>query len=67
MNVPLPECDEDGVPRCTERCPHHDGKRCRILGHQPDELCEPAVRDMARKLTLAVPSWRRGLTEGSSE
>lgn len=56
---PLPERDGNGVPRCTERCPHHDGKRCAILGYRPDALCEPAVREMAAKLDTLIPSWRR--------
>lgn len=56
---PMPARDEDGLPRCTEKCAHHDGKRCVILGHRPDGLCEPEVREMAAKLTALVgPSWR---------
>ena len=38
----MPNWDEN-VPYCTDRCPEHDGKRCRILGHRPDGICEPAV------------------------
>ena len=64
---PVPQRDDDGVPRCTERCPYHDGKRCAILGHRPDSLCEPAVREMALKLTTVVPAWLNGLREGSSK
>ena len=47
--APAPEWLDD-VPRCTERCPHHDGKRCRLMGFRPGPLCEPAVEAMARLL-----------------
>lgn len=35
------------VPYCTERCSHHDGKRCALLGCRPSVVCEPAVAGMA--------------------
>lgn len=35
------------VPWCDEHCPHHDGKRCRVLGLSPGRLCEPVVKQMA--------------------
>jgi hypothetical protein len=41
----------DGVPRCTDECPMHDGKRCRALGMRPSAICEPAVMWMAKVLT----------------
>jgi len=44
-----PEVDDQGVPRCVESCPAHDGKRCEILGRKPDAICEPAVAGMARE------------------
>jgi hypothetical protein len=25
-------------------CPSYDGKRCKLLGHQPDHICEPWIR-----------------------
>lgn len=40
----------DGVPMCTTACPEHDGKRCRLLGLRPSDICEPAVRQMADEL-----------------
>lgn len=45
-----PEWHKD-VPRCTERCSYHDGKRCELLGHRPDGICEPVVRQMGRLLS----------------
>lgn len=35
----------DGVPFCAEdECPSYDGKRCRLLGRQPDSICAPEVK-----------------------
>lgn len=35
---------EDGAPMCTfGKCPKYDGKRCRSIGGQPMDICEPAV------------------------
>lgn len=42
---------EGRVPRCTERCPSHDGKRCMVLGRRPESICEPAVSDPTSALT----------------
>lgn len=40
------------VPFCQDRCPHHDGKRCELLGHRAHEglPCEPVVTAMALML-----------------
>ncbi len=35
------------VPYCSEQCPHHDGKRCRLTGGRPQAICEPAVEAMS--------------------
>jgi hypothetical protein len=36
---------EGNVPYCAEeRCALYDGKRCGALGHQPGNICEPAVK-----------------------
>ncbi len=40
-----PKWDE-GIPRCQEDCPLHDGKRCELLGYQAPQVCEPMVRVM---------------------
>ncbi len=48
--TPHPVLDNNGVPLCTEHCPHHDGKRCQLLTIRPERICEPAVIDMARSL-----------------
>lgn len=40
---PEPRLDEHEIPWCDEHCPHHDGKRCELIGHRPDAICEPAV------------------------
>jgi hypothetical protein len=39
------------LPFCSHECPHHDGKRCRVIGLRPDRLCEPVVAEMARMLS----------------
>src|SRR5512138_2025044 len=52
-----------GVPTCTrEECPSYDGKRCRMIGHRPESICEPAVigyvvalRTIARDPHCAYP------------
>ena len=49
---PAPQWDGSGVPFCSEECPHHDGKRCRLLGSRPDSICEPVVTQMAKALAL---------------
>ena len=51
---PEPSVDADtGVPFCTEECRQHDGKRCRLLGFRPGNICEPAVVDLVAKLRAA--------------
>lgn len=47
---------EGDVPMCSEDCPHHDGKRCRLLGLAPGSICEPVVAEMGRALTEAMAS-----------
>lgn len=42
--APKPDLELDGVPRCRTACPNHDGRVCRILGWQPEGLCEPEIR-----------------------
>jgi hypothetical protein len=34
------------MPLCSETCPHHDGKRCAVMGIRAPSICEPAVREM---------------------
>lgn len=41
---------EDGAPWCDDRCSHHDGKRCALIGVRPGRICEPVVVEMARML-----------------
>lgn len=41
------------VPLCDEACPKHDGKRCEILGFDPGNTCEPAVREMGAVIEKA--------------
>ena len=50
---PEPAMDLDGLPRCTENCPQHDGKRCRLLGLRPSEFCEPALEQQREALATA--------------
>lgn len=38
----------NGVPFCTyEDCPEYDGKRCKMMGFRPSQICEPAVQQMS--------------------
>jgi hypothetical protein len=41
----------DEVPFCDGACPHYDGKRCRVMGLRPDNICEPVVAEMAKMLS----------------
>lgn len=43
----------DRIPFCNERCPHHDGKRCDIIGRRPGNICEPAIEQAG--ITWEVP------------
>lgn len=43
------------VPLCTESCPQHDGKRCRLMGFRPSSICEPVVELMAERLNATLP------------
>jgi hypothetical protein len=38
------------VPNCSGACPHHDGKRCRVTGFKPGNICEPVVGEMGKFL-----------------
>ena len=45
----------DGVGHCTEDCPSHDGKRCKVLGLRAGGICEPwAVALVADRAALAL-------------
>jgi|AGTN01.3.fsa_nt_gi hypothetical protein len=37
----------DGVGYCDEDCPQHDGKRCRVIGRRPGEICWPWAKRTA--------------------
>lgn len=41
----------EGIPECSETCPSHDGKRCKVQGCRPGLLCRPAVAEMAARVT----------------
>jgi hypothetical protein len=46
-----PDVGESGIPFCTyDQCPAYDGKRCRLIGFRPGNICEPAVIEMASQL-----------------
>ena len=46
-----PDPDWDGVvPIHSDHCGVYDGKRCGLMGFQPDRICEPQVRQMATEL-----------------
>jgi hypothetical protein len=51
-----PVWGEDRVPRCTEDCPSHDGKHCKLIGFRAPDICEPTVAEMARALYETEPS-----------
>lgn len=39
-----------GIPFCSDdSCPEYDGKRCRLLGSRPGNICEPAVDELVTK------------------
>lgn len=38
------------VPYCNQACRHFDGKRCDLLGYEPNRICEPAVARMSEAL-----------------
>lgn len=41
---PSPAPDFGGkLPLCSESCPHHDGKRCELMGFRPGQFCEPVL------------------------
>lgn len=45
----------EGVPFCAEEnCPEYDGKRCRMMGFRPSQICEPAVRQMSADLAAVT-------------
>lgn len=47
MTLKIPNITNE-VPLCSfDACPSFDGKRCKITGYRPKELCEPAVREMS--------------------
>ncbi len=49
-----PEWAVSGLPWCSrEECPAYDGKRCRLTGSRPSNICEPAVDAMGSLLTSA--------------
>lgn len=41
------------LPYCSGECRSHDGKRCRLLGHRPGDVCEPAVSALIRHIEEA--------------
>lgn len=48
---PLPAPSfQSGPPECSEECPHHDGKRCELMGFRPDRHCEPVLLAMVALL-----------------
>jgi len=55
-DAPEPLWDElHTVPRCAESdCRHFDGKRCQLIGFQPDGICEPAVAQMSEAMQVVL-------------
>lgn len=49
----LPEWTDQLIPRCSEKCPSFDGKRCELMGFRPDGVCEPAVHEIALRAACA--------------
>lgn len=49
-----PRIDELGVPWCVEGCPSMRGPHCRTLGAIHTQVCEPAVREMAKIVALRL-------------
>jgi len=48
------------VPLCEETCPHHDGKRCRLMGFRPSRMCEPVVSAMGDALDSTEHTEQQG-------
>jgi len=42
----------DHVPLCSEKCPHHDGKRCRVTGNEPEQVCRPGCAILIKALMV---------------
>jgi hypothetical protein len=60
----------EGIPYCDDTCPEHDGKRCRLLGLQPGNICEPAVVELVaekHRLQNHVPGLTATLDETRAE
>jgi hypothetical protein len=53
---PDPMWDElHNIPRCSEDdCRHYDGKRCKLMGFEPDGICEPAVHRMSEAIQVVL-------------
>lgn len=39
----------DGISWCSESCRSHDGKRCKIIGGEPETVCTPDNQRLARE------------------
>ena len=57
---PEPNIDARGIPYCSDSCRQYDDKRCMLMGARPASICEPAVEEMA----LRVSELRTLLTRG---
>lgn len=67
MSAARPDTDDSGVPYCSEQCPQHDGKRCRLMGVRPSSICEPRVVEMAKTIRLADEMRAAESTECAAE
>jgi len=45
-----PSIGDNGTPYCNPECGAYDGKRCRLMGLRPGNICEPAVAEMAARV-----------------
>lgn len=53
---PCPDWNElRTIPTCSEdNCPHYDGKRCLLMGFEPDNICEPAVQQLSEAVQVVL-------------
>jgi len=55
---------EKNVPLCTDdECGRYDGKRCRLSGQRPGQICEPAVKALARSRAELLEAARKVLQD----
>ena len=47
-----PVWSAEDLPECSDECPSHDGKRCHLLGFEPERICEPAIVILMKRIEV---------------